>query len=186
MTPALFLDRDGVINQDRHYVHRIADFEFLPGIFDLCATARRLGMAIHVVTNQAGIGRGLYSEADFSALSQWMCGRFAERGITIAAVHHCPFHPEHGLGAYRADSPRRKPAPGMVLDAAAEHRLDLPASAMIGDKITDIQAARAAGVGTRILLAGSAAEIAALAPGEWPVASLAKAAAILQQIRSSA
>ncbi|HOW46399.1 MAG TPA: HAD-IIIA family hydrolase, partial [Rubrivivax sp.] len=81
---ALFLDRDGVINADRHYVHRIEDFEFVPGIFELCSTAAELGYRLVVATNQAGIGRGLYTEADFQRLTEWMLDVFGQRGIRIA------------------------------------------------------------------------------------------------------
>jgi D-glycero-D-manno-heptose 1,7-bisphosphate phosphatase len=87
---ALFLDRDGVINVDHHYVHRVEDFEFLPGIFELCAIARDAGLRLVVVTNQAGIGRGLYGEAEFQALTQWMCGRFEARASPSRASTTAP------------------------------------------------------------------------------------------------
>ena len=111
---ALFLDRDGVINVEKHYVHRIADFDFMDGIFALCRAASARGMAIVVVTNQAGIGRGYYSEQQFHALSGWMCERFAAEGVTVDKVYFCPHHPQHGIGAYRAESFDRKPQPGMM------------------------------------------------------------------------
>ena len=176
---ALFLDRDGVINVDTGYVHRREDFVFADGIFPLCAAAGALGLEIHVATNQAGIGRGLYTEAQFAALTGWMVAEFAARGIVIAAVHHCPDHPDHGLGAYRRASPRRKPEPGMLLDAAAAHGLDLSGSAMLGDKATDMQAAAAAGLGLMLLLSDDAAEVAATPDGAVVVGSLAEAAARL-------
>lgn len=181
MRGALFLDRDGVINHDDGYTHRIEDFRFREGIFDLCATAQRLGLALVVVTNQAGIGRGLYTEADFQALTVWMLARFAERDITIAGVEHCPDHPVHGIGPYRRENPRRKPGPGMLLDAARAHGLDLARSAMVGDKASDMQAALAAGVPLRLLLTDDAAEIAAAPPGTvvLPDGALAQAAARL-------
>lgn len=163
--PVLFLDRDGVINHDTGHCHRVEDFVFRNGIFDLCAAARDRGMALVVATNQAGIGRGLYTEADFASLTAWMLARFAERGIAFAGVEHCPDHPVHGLGAHRRENPRRKPGPGMILDAAAKHGLDLARSVMVGDRATDMQAALAAGVGTRILLAAGAAEAEAAPPG---------------------
>ncbi|MCU0842732.1 MAG: HAD-IIIA family hydrolase, partial [Thiobacillaceae bacterium] len=83
---ALFLDRDGVINVEKNYVHRIEDFEFLPGIFELCASARCLGFRLVVITNQAGIGRGYYGEADFQRLTDWMLGEFRSRGLDIDRV----------------------------------------------------------------------------------------------------
>lgn len=182
--PALFLDRDGVINEDLDYVHRIVDFRFRDGIFELCGTAQARGMALVVVTNQAGIGRGLYAEADFRTLTDWMLARFAERGIRFAGVEHCPDHPAHGLGPYRRENPRRKPGPGMILDASATHGLDPARSVMLGDRATDMQAAVAAGVGMRILLAASPAEAAAAPPGTilLPGGALTEARHILQAL----
>lgn len=179
--PALFLDRDGVINHDDGYTHRIEAFVFRDGIFDLCRTAQARGMALVVVTNQAGIGRGYYTEADFRTLTDWMLARFADQGVTIAGVEHCPHHPTQGIGAYRRDCPRRKPAPGMTLDASAAHGLDPARSAMVGDKASDMQAALAAGVATRILLTDDAAEAAAAPAGTrvLPDGALRDAAAML-------
>lgn len=146
MDKALFLDRDGVINVDRGYVHRIEDFEFIDGIFELCATARARGFRLVVVTNQAGIGRGYFSEAEFGRLTAWMLDQFSARGIVIDRVYFCPFHPSAGIGAYRRESNDRKPAPGMILKAQAALNLDLSRSILIGDKVSDIEAGRAAGV----------------------------------------
>lgn len=180
--PALFLDRDGVINHDdTGYTHRIAEFRFRDGIFALCGAAQARGMGLVIVTNQAGIGRGYYAEADFQALTAWMLDRFAERGIRFLAVEHCPDHPVHGIGAYRRDTPRRKPGPGMILDASAAHGLDPARSAMVGDRATDMQAALAAGVATRILLAATPQEAAAAPPGTilLPDGALHEAAALI-------
>jgi D-glycero-D-manno-heptose 1,7-bisphosphate phosphatase len=150
--PALFLDRDGVVNVDRGYVHRVDQFEFLPGIFELARFAAERAWPIVVVTNQAGIGRGLYCEADYQTVNQWMCDRFRSEQAPIAKVYHCPFHAELGIGEYRVDHPWRKPRPGMILQAAGDLGLDLSRSCLIGDKPTDIEAAAAAGVPERILL----------------------------------
>jgi len=143
---ALFLDRDGVINVDRHYVWRIEDFEFVPGIFELCQAALQGGLLPIVITNQAGIGRGYYTEADFQRLDVWMHERFRERGAAIARTYHCPFHPTEGIGEYRRESFDRKPGPGMILRAQADYDLDLAQSVLVGDKDSDIEAGRAAGV----------------------------------------
>ena len=150
--PALLLDRDGVINVERPYICSVADFEFIEGIFDLCRDAVDLGMALVVVTNQAGIGRGLYTEGQFWSLTDWMREQFLERGITIDGVYFCPHHPEHGIGAFRRDCYDRKPNPGMILRAREDMDLDLRPSVFIGDKNSDIEAARAAGVGRTVLL----------------------------------
>lgn len=149
---AVFLDRDGVINVETGYVHRREEFVFQEGIFELCSAAEALGYLLVVVTNQAGIARGYYSESDFLELTEWMVAEFKRRGISIANVYHCPYHPIYGLGKYRSDSPDRKPKPGMLLRAHADHNLDLERSVLIGDKLSDIAAAEAAGVRTRIWL----------------------------------
>ena len=146
---ALFLDRDGVINHDAGYTSSVENFRFIDGIFDLCRAASRSDYQLIVVTNQAGIGRGYYSEADFSTLTDWMCDRFRVEGAPIADVFYCPFHPEHGVGGYRKDSFDRKPNPGMLLRAAEKHGIDMARSIMIGDKDSDMQAASNAGVGIR-------------------------------------
>lgn len=150
--PALFLDRDGVINIDHGYVCRPEDFEFVDGIFEVVAAARQAGYLVVVVTNQAGIGRGYYTEADFHRLMDWVKAEFAARGGGIDAVYFCPYHPDHGVGEYRRDSDCRKPAPGMFLRAADDLDIDMARSIMVGDKASDAEAARAAGVATRLCL----------------------------------
>ena len=178
-TPALFLDRDGVINVDHAYVHRIEDFEFIPGIFELCRRAKALGYLLVVVTNQAGIGRGLYSEAQFHALTNWMKARFADEGAALDGVYFCPTHPTAGMGDYRVESAHRKPGPGMLLQAARELDIDLARSAIVGDKMSDMRAGAAAGLG-RLFLFGASASARADA-GVEVVSSLSAAAERLAQ-----
>lgn len=149
---ALFLDRDGVINVNHGYVHTPEKFDFIDGIFDLCRHAQHLGYLLIVVTNQAGIGRGYYTEADFLGLTDWMKQQFKHQGVNIDAVYFCPDHPEHGLGQYRKDSDCRKPKPGMFLKAIEQFDIDPSSSVMIGDKESDITAGRAAKVKTLMLL----------------------------------
>jgi D-glycero-D-manno-heptose 1,7-bisphosphate phosphatase len=149
---ALFLDRDGVINVDIGYLHRKEDCVFLPGIFELVRRARRAGYDVFVVTNQAGIARGYYTEEMFAGFTEWMLGRFAEEGAPITQVYYCPHHPEAGIGSYKITCECRKPQPEMLLRAAREHDVDLPASVMVGDSLTDMQAAKVAGVKQRFLL----------------------------------
>lgn len=153
---ALFLDRDGVINHDSGYTHRIEDFHFVDGIFDLCRAAQQAGYLLIVVTNQAGIGRGYYTEEDFQVLTTWMVGRFAEEGVTITDVLYCPFHPEHGVGKYKCESADRKPNPGMLMRAIDRHDIDVAKSMMIGDKDSDMLAAANAGVQYRLQVGLSA------------------------------
>ncbi|NLP61663.1 D-glycero-alpha-D-manno-heptose-1,7-bisphosphate 7-phosphatase [Paraburkholderia sacchari] len=149
---ALFLDRDGVINIDHGYVVRRDAFDFVDGIFELVAQARARGYLVIVVTNQAGIGRGYYTEADFHALMEWVGEQFDARGGHIDKVYFCPDHPEHGVGEYRRVSEFRKPAPGMLLAARDDFDIDMKASLFVGDNLTDMQAGAAAGVGTNLLL----------------------------------
>ncbi|MEX3972091.1 D-glycero-alpha-D-manno-heptose-1,7-bisphosphate 7-phosphatase [Paraburkholderia caribensis] len=151
---ALFLDRDGVINVDIGYLHRKEDCVFLPGIFELVRTARRLGYDVFVVTNQAGIARGYYSEETFAEYTRWMLDQFVAEGAPITQVYYCPHHPTAGVGEYLRVCECRKPAPGMLMRAASEHDISLSSSLLIGDSITDMQAAQAAGVSSRYLISG--------------------------------
>lgn len=178
--PALFLDRDGVINIDHGYVHRPEQCEFVPGIFDMVRAFTGRGYLPVIVTNQAGIGRGLYGEEDFHAFMAWMLEQFRAQQIEIAAVYHCPDHPTAGIGAYRRENGWRKPGPGMMLQAAKDLDLDLAASWCVGDKMSDIEAARAAGVGTRVLY-DPAAELAGEAGAFTKVARLADVTAQLDR-----
>lgn len=144
---ALFLDRDGVINADYGYVHTPERTDWVDGIFDLGRRAQALGLALVVVTNQAGIARGYYTESQFQQYTRWMVERFGEQGIDVLAVYHCPHHPDFG-----PPCECRKPEPGMILRAARDHHLDLAQSTLLGDKMSDIQAADSAGIGLRVIL----------------------------------
>jgi D-glycero-D-manno-heptose 1,7-bisphosphate phosphatase len=149
---ALFLDRDGVINVDIGYLHRKEDCAFIDGIFDLVRRAHQVGYEVFVVTNQAGIARGYYSEQTFAEFTRWMVDEFAANDAPITQVYYCPHHPIAGIGAYLQVCDCRKPAPGMFLQAAREYDLDMKGSVMIGDSATDMTAAESAGVATRYLL----------------------------------
>jgi len=144
----IFLDRDGVINKDINYLHKIDDFEFIDGIFDACLHFQSLGYTIIIITNQSGIERGYYNESDYQILNQWMLGNFNERDIKILDIFHCPHGPKSMCGC-------RKPKPGMLKKAQEKHHIDMKKSWMIGDKETDIQAANAAGIYNTILIKGS-------------------------------
>lgn len=151
---ALFLDRDGIINIDHGYVYQKENFEFMPDIFALCKQAQSLNYRIFVITNQAGIARGYYSEDDFHQLTFWMVEQFAQKGIVIDKVYHCPHHPTKGESVYTQMCDCRKPAPGMILQAKKEFDVDLSQSVFIGDKVSDMQAADNAGIPNRLFLAG--------------------------------
>lgn len=152
MNKALFLDRDGVINVEKNYVYKIEDFEFIDGIFELVKSYQENGFLIIVITNQAGIGRGYYTEEDFHKLNNWMIEQFKQRGIKITEVYYCPYHPTHGIGEYLKDSFDRKPNPGMILKAQDKYKIDLSQSVLIGDKESDIEAGERVGVNKLILV----------------------------------
>jgi D-glycero-D-manno-heptose 1,7-bisphosphate phosphatase len=158
-TRALFLDRDGVLNEEVGYLHRTQEVRWVAGAFSLCRMAQELGYKLIVITNQSGIARGLYSEEDFHALMDWMKVHLARQGVHLDAVYFCPYHPQHGLGEYRREHEDRKPGPGMLLRAAREHGLALDESVLVGDRCSDIEAARAAGVRQAFLLAGTEMEL---------------------------
>lgn len=153
--PALFLDRDGVINQEVGYLHRCEDVRWVEGIFPLCRTAVALGYRLVVVTNQSGIARGLYTTADFEALMRWIGAEFQAEGVPLDAVYHCPYHPEHGIGEWRREHEDRKPGPGMLRRAARELGVDLGRSVLVGDRCSDIAAANAAGLRQAFLIEGT-------------------------------
>ena len=145
MKKALFLDRDGIINVDHGYVSQIEKFEFVEGIFDLLKCFADAGYLIFVVTNQSGIGRGYYSEDNFTALTEWMIEAFRKRGLKIEKVYYCPHSPEDKCHC-------RKPQIGMIEQALADYPVDLAHSYMIGDKQSDIDLALNAGIGQSVYI----------------------------------
>lgn len=149
----LFLDRDGTINVDRHYVYRTEDFEWVPGIVECCRAAVAAGYDIVIVTNQSGIERGYFSEADYAVFTLYLRERFAEEGIPVLDILHCPWLKHEN----------RKPNPGLFRKAEARWNIDMAASVSLGDKLRDVQAGVAAGVGRNYLLSQDATEPAATA-----------------------
>jgi D-glycero-D-manno-heptose 1,7-bisphosphate phosphatase len=147
LRPALFLDRDGVLNEDRGYVSRWEDFHWIAGAREAVAAFNRAGWLVIVVTNQSGVGRGFYSEADMHALHARMAQDLAEVGGRIDAFYYAPQHPDAPQDTYRhPDPPDRKPNPGMILRALSEWPIDKAASVLVGDKPSDLEAALRAGV----------------------------------------
>jgi D-glycero-D-manno-heptose 1,7-bisphosphate phosphatase len=143
--PAAFFDRDGVLNHDRGYVHRIEDFLWIDGAREAIALLRAAGYLTVMVTNQSGIARGYYDEAALQRLHAHLQQDLARFGTTLDAWYFCPHLPDAALVEFRVDCPCRKPKPGMLLRAAQEHTIDLPSSLLIGDKQSDLEAANAAG-----------------------------------------
>ena len=156
---ALFLDRDGVVNEEVGYLHRAEEVRFVDGIFSLCRTAAGLGYRLIVVTNQAGIARGYYSELDFEALMEFMRGELRAKGVELDAVYYCPFHPEHGVGKYKREHEDRKPGTGMLRRGAQQFGVELSESVLVGDRCSDVGAANAAGLRQAFLMSGTEAEV---------------------------
>ena len=147
MKKALFLDRDGVINKEKNYLYKIEDFEFVDGVFETCRYFQEKGYLIIIVTNQAGIARGKYTEQDYQILTDWMLAEFEKQGITISKAYHCPHHPE-----FTGECGCRKPKPGMLIQAKKEFDIDMPNSLMVGDKNSDIEAAINSGIQNKYLV----------------------------------
>ena len=144
----IFLDRDGVINKEKNYLYKIEDFEFLDGIFKACHYFQSLEFKIIIVTNQSGIARRFYSEEDFQIITKWMIDEFKNNDIEILDVFHCPHGPKSNCNC-------RKPLPGMFEESQRKYNIDMSLSWMIGDKETDIIAAKAAGIQKNILVNNS-------------------------------
>lgn len=150
--PAVFIDRDGVINKDHGYISKVDDFEYIDGVFEACRAFKKMGYLLVLVTNQSGIARGYFTEDEFLTLTEWMDWNFADEGIELDGIYYCPHHPTEGNEIYRQDCACRKPKPGMFLSAADFLKIDMSRSVMIGDKAADMQAAIAAGINHRILV----------------------------------
>ena len=171
MPQAAFIDRDGVINEERGFVHRAADFEFISGSVEALGRLRAAGYLLVVITNQSGIARGLYTEADLHELNSYMQERLAADGVQIDCIQYCPHLPDAPLAQYRQDCECRKPRAGMLLTASRELNIDPAQSLLVGDRRADIEAGRAAGVARCFLVRSgkplSAGDVA-LADGIYP------------------
>tara|TARA_Y100000768_G_scaffold388831_1_gene387654 strand:+ start:7497 stop:8024 length:528 start_codon:yes stop_codon:yes gene_type:complete len=154
-TKALFLDRDGVINQDLGHVHRISDIIFIDNIFKLTKIAQDKNYLIIVITNQAGIARGKYTEGEFLELSAWIKDKFFEKGVNLTKTYYCPHHPDFGNQKYKKVCLCRKPGSLLFNQAKEDFNIDMKASMMIGDKLSDLEAAKNAGVGKLLLFSNN-------------------------------
>jgi D-glycero-D-manno-heptose 1,7-bisphosphate phosphatase len=152
---AVFLDRDGVINVEKGYVHRIEEFEIFPGVPRAIKLLRDSGFLVIVVTNQSGVARGYYSLETVHRLHRHLDQELAASGARIDAYYVCPHHPEHGIGDLKVDCSCRKPLPGMLIQASVDNDIDLSVSYMIGDKWTDVAAGLDAGCRPVFLKTGS-------------------------------
>jgi D-glycero-D-manno-heptose 1,7-bisphosphate phosphatase len=173
---SIFLDRDGVINHDKNYLHKVDDFEFIKGIFVACRQFNTLDYKIIIVTNQSGISRGYYTEEDYQKLTHWMITQFKEQSVNILDVFHCPHTDNFSCQC-------RKPKPGMLLKAKSKHSINMKKSWMIGDKERDIAAANAAGIEKTILLRSSY-EIYKPSNASFTIDSILESIAVIQEIES--
>lgn len=165
--PAVFLDRDGVLNHDIGYAYRPDQIIWLDGVVEALRHLNNAGYLVFVVTNQSGVARGFYTEAAVQHLHDWMQGQLRQAGARIDDWRYCPFHPAAAVAAYRQDHPWRKPAPGMILDLAQHWPVDLGRSFLIGDQPSDVLAASAAGIPGYLLEEGGLlAQVKRLAAGE--------------------
>lgn len=152
MIKAIFLDRDGVINIEKNYLYKISDFEFIDDTLVFLKKAVNLGYSLIVVTNQAGIAKGKYSENDYLILNDWMLSTLKKKGIPILATYYSPFHKDGIIKKYATDHFTRKPNPGMLLQAQKDFDIDMSNSILIGDRFSDILAGYNAGVGKLYLI----------------------------------
>lgn len=150
----VFVDRDGTINVEKNHVHRIEDFELIPGALEALRRLTDAGIKIFIVSNQAGIAKGLYTESDFEVLTRHMVEEMADHGIRIADVLYCPHHPDAMDPIYRVDCDCRKPKAGLLRRIMIREHLSAEVLAMIGDKNSDIEAGRAVGARTYLVETG--------------------------------
>lgn len=180
--PAIFLDRDGTINVDHGYVSEIDNFEFIDGVIDAMRELKRMGFALVLVTNQSGIARGMFSEDQFMQLTEWMDWSLADRDVDLDGIYFCPHHPEAIVEELRQSCDCRKPQPGMLLTAQQELNIDMASSYMVGDKIEDMLAAKAAGVGKKVLVrSGKPVTAEGEAAADWVLNSLKELPARIKQ-----
>jgi D-glycero-D-manno-heptose 1,7-bisphosphate phosphatase len=162
MNGAILFDRDGVLNEDIGYLYRSEDFRWIQGAREALMRVQAAGLLAIVVTNQSGVACGLYDEAAVAALHAWMQADLARDGIVITAFYACPYHADAIVGRYRAaDHPDRKPNPGMLLRAMADWNVDPARALIVGDKSSDLEAGRRAGIPGLLYERGSLAELVA-------------------------
>ena len=154
LRPAVFLDRDGTINVEKNYLYRIEDFEFIPGAPEAIKLLKDSGYLVVVVTNQSGVARSYYTLEDVHRLHYHIQSELAEHSTSVDAFYICPHHPAEGVGEYKTECTCRKPAPGMLLQAAADLGIDLTRSFMVGDKLADVEAGKRAGCRSILVMTG--------------------------------
>lgn len=164
---AIFLDRDGTVNIDYNYVHTIDKFHFIDGVIEACSTLKKMGFLLVLVTNQSGIGRELFTQKQFDDLTEWMDWSLVDNGVELDGIYYCPHAPEKQACLCR------KPSPEMLYAAAKDLNIDLSNSYMVGDKLADILAGKAAGVKKTVLVrSGQPIEAETEKTADWVIDSL--------------
>ncbi|MEI6856886.1 D-glycero-beta-D-manno-heptose 1,7-bisphosphate 7-phosphatase [Psychrilyobacter sp.] len=158
MNKCIFLDRDGNINVEKDYLHKIEEFEFIDGAKEAIKIFNDLGYLVVVVTNQSGVARGYYDENSVKALHDYLQKEVEKIGGHIDGFYYCPHHPENGIGRYKLDCNCRKPEPGMFLDAQKDLNIEFSSSIMIGDKISDVKAGKILGMRSILVKTGHGLE----------------------------
>ncbi|CAJ0992547.1 D-glycero-beta-D-manno-heptose 1,7-bisphosphate 7-phosphatase [Pantoea sp. Nvir] len=172
--PSIFIDRDGTLNVDRGYVYKIDNFKFIDGAIEALKELKKMGFALVLVTNQSGIGRGIFTKDLFMQLTEWMNYSLAQHHVDFYGIYFCPHLPDAKVKKYRQACDCRKPQPGMLLSAQKNLNIDIAASYMIGDKTEDMLAGKAAGVGTKVLVrSGKIVTSEGKAVADWVIDSLA-------------
>jgi D-glycero-D-manno-heptose 1,7-bisphosphate phosphatase len=179
---AIFLDRDGTLNKDIGYVSTPDRLVLYPWAAEAVHLINESGAMVIIITNQSGIARGMYTEADLDSIHGRMIEELARDGARVDAVYYCPHHPEVGAARYRIDCDCRKPRTGMLSAASREHNIDLARSFIIGDKASDIELAANAGVRGALVMTGYGRETFAH-PDRWPCKPAIIAENLLDAVR---
>lgn len=159
MNKAVFLDRDGTINIEKNYLYKTSEFQFLPGAVDAIRNMNRKGYKIIIITNQAGVARGYYTEQDVENLNEWMKRILFLQDVFVDDIFYCPHHSEYGSDKYRIDCDCRKPRPGLIKKAIEKHNICPNISFTIGDKESDISAGKSVGTKTILVRTGYGSNI---------------------------
>ncbi|UDG79529.1 D-glycero-beta-D-manno-heptose 1,7-bisphosphate 7-phosphatase [Candidatus Steffania adelgidicola] len=179
---AIFLDRDGTINTNNGYLYKIENFHFIDGVIEALRELKKTGFALVLITNQSGLARGYFNHKQFIRLTQWMNWSLINHGINFDGIYFCPHHPHGIIEELRQTCNCRKPQPGLLLDAQRHLRIDMASSYMVGDTLNDMLAAKAAGVGTRVLVrTGKRVTLQASRAADWVINSLSILPVIIKQ-----
>nr|ADA82662.1 D,D-heptose 1,7-bisphosphate phosphatase [Candidatus Blochmannia sayi] len=184
MKNAIFIDRDGTINIDNHYVYNINDFFFIDNVIHAMIELKKMNFFLIIVTNQSGIARGVFTQQDFIFLTKWMISYLQLYCVHIDAVYFCPHHLQGIVKQFKQNCLCRKPGPGMLLDAQKRFNINMTTSYMVGDTANDMLAGQLAGVGTNVLVcSGKKITKKTMNTANWVIKSLASLPNIIKKQR---